>query len=181
MVNRVNTWLINHGYFYRVQAVGGSDMEIAWNSFEITSDWVDGYESANAYVLYDFGDAQGCPAERSEFDGYCDYGWYQSDVWNISHYLSREALPLIYNEIGTNAKQWYALSAYSFIFQDGPMPIYGSVTQHQACLDRGCPSGIDNEPAEGYNQLWYWLNQDPDTAHTPIWSTDFRHYSDMPH
>jgi len=181
MVNRVNSWLVNQRYFYRVQAVGGSDMEIKYNSFAITSDWVEGYESTNNYLLYDFGDAQGCPSERSNYNGYCDNQWYQSDVWDISHNGSREAFSLIYNEWGTNAMQWYGLSAYSFIFHNELMPITGSVTQHQACLDgrSGC-TGTDNEPHEGYNQLWHWLNQDPDTAHTPRWSTDFRHYIDIP-
>lgn len=60
------------------------------------------------------------------------------------------------------------------------MPIYGSVTQHQACQDgrSGC-AGTDNTPSQGFYQLKYWLDQDPDTAHDPRWSTDFRHYYDM--
>jgi hypothetical protein len=184
MINRVNTWLINQGYFYRVHVVGGSDMELGYNSYANTSNWVNGYESTNLYLLHDFGDAQGCPTTRTQYDGICGgqtYQWYQSQVWDISYNQSREAFPLKYNVLGTNAQQWYSLSAYSYIFHGQGMPILGAVTEYQACQDRSGCAGIDNTPGEGYSQLRYWLNQDPDTAYIPRWSTDFRHYIDIPH
>jgi hypothetical protein len=110
MIDRINTWLQDpsRNYFYRVQAVGGSDMEISYNPYSTTSAWVNGYESQNSFPLYDFGDAEGCPAERSNYDRICqgmNYDWYQSQVWDISYKSSREALPLIYTNSGINAKQ----------------------------------------------------------------------------
>jgi len=186
MVNSVNDWLIhNNNYFYRVKAVGGSDMELGYNNYNTTLNWVTGYESTNLYALHDFGDAHGCPTEREPvgINGLCQVSetvtWYQSQVWNISYNNSREAFPLIYNTRGTNAKQWYSLSAFSYVNHGAHMPIFGAVTEMQACLDRGGCVEIDNTPAMGYPQLQYWLNQDPDTAHDLMWSTDFRHHSDM--
>ena len=180
MVNNINSWIINQGYNWQVGAAGASNMEIGFNTPTVTRSWVNGYDSANNYVLYNFGDAQGCPTYRTYgANGYCDLNWYQEDIWFIS-WGSPPArpLPLIYATGGANANQWYSLSAYSFDAHGSTMHIWGSVTQYQACLQRGGCSGIDNTPEQGYIQLDNALNSDPDTAQWVNWSTDMKWYGE---
>jgi hypothetical protein len=163
-------------------------MEIDYNDPATIEKWVDRFVNASPYALHDFGDAAGCPTVRVNpgYNGLCQgqvtqWTWTQYDVWYVSARGSSEALPLIYSVHGTAALEWYGLSAYSYVNQGFSMPIYGSVTQLQACLDgRSQCSGRDNPPGTGFTQLRSVLDSDPDTAHDPIWSTDFRHHSDMP-
>ena len=187
MVNRLNDWLVEVGFNNKIYITGGNDMELGFNSFFNTRDWINGYNSINKYPLYDFGDAQSCPTERTYKDKICtstaygdNYTWYMSYVRQIAFGTeSNYPLPLIYNTLGTNAKQWYSLSSFSVDLYGGKMEILGAVTQWQACQTRACP-GIDNEPAKGWQQLYDELNKDPDTAQSLLWSTDFVHNSDIP-
>ena len=188
MVNRLNDWLVTVGFNDKMLIVGGSDMELGFNSYFNTRDWVNGYDSVNKYSLYNFGDAQGCPTWRVSKDELCTstasgdaYTWYMSYVRQIAFGTgSNYPLPLIYNTLGTNAKQWYSLSAFSFDFYNGRMQILGAVTQWQACKTRSGCGGMDNTPAQGWQQLYDELNKDPDTAQELPWSTDFVHNSDIP-
>lgn len=178
MVNDVNTFL-EYNEYLQIVAIGASDMEVAWNSPTITRDWVNGYDSANYYALYDYGDAQGCPTYRTDgVNGYCDNSWYQEDVWYVSWGSgASKPLPLIYATGGENADQWYSLSAYAYDAHGARMEIKGSVTQYQACQQTGtwCQENhVDNTPAEGYRQLRNALNADPDTAQELLWATDMK-------
>lgn len=127
------------------------------------------------HYLYDYGDAQGCPSYRTTYNGYCDNGWYQDDIWYVSWGIgASKPLPLIYATNGIHAKQWYSLSAYAFDVYGTHMDIKGSVTEYQACLQNGNCQGIDNTPEQGYTQLTQALNTDPDTAQKVLWATDMK-------
>lgn len=174
MVNSVGAWLQTQGYSSQSTAVGGSDMELSWNTVAATKDWVNGYDSADQYALYDFGDAAGCTSTSSGNQN-CNNGWKSEDVWFISWGAPPAyPLPQIYNTLGTQAKQWYRLSRYSFDYHGGRMGIVGALTQWQACQQRGGCSGVDNTPATGWTQLWTQLNNDANTAQSLRWSTDMK-------
>lgn len=175
MVNSVNNWIISNE-IAQVIVLGGSDMEVGFNPPFATRSWVDGYGSTFIYSLINFGDAQGCPFERTYgVNGTCDNDWTQEDIWYISWGAPPSSpFPLIYATEGGNAAQWYSLSAYAHDAHQLAMYIRGSVTQYQACLQLPgqCP-GIDNTPQEGWLQLSSALNSDPTTAQSLRWSTDF--------
>jgi len=177
MVNKVNGDLEEEEYF-EILAMGASDIEIAWNSPGVTRDWVEGYDSVNSYSLYYYGDAQGCPTYRTfGANIYCDNGWYMDDVWYLAFGAGfNKPFPLIYATGGENADQWYSLSAYAYERYGRRMDIKGSVTQYQACIQTGytwCQENyVNNTPAQGYTQLLYALNSNPDTAQNLLWATD---------
>jgi hypothetical protein len=176
MVNAINTWLQNQGYFSRVDAAGASDLELGWNSPTATRDWVDGYDSSNQYILLNYGDANGCPTLAFP-DWDCLDPWTQDDVWYISFGVGASyPLPLIYATDDGNAQQWYLLSLYAFLIHGTRMDIQGAFTQWQACqqFPSGCGTGLDNSPAQGWTQLWTELNSDDRTSQGLKWSTDIK-------
>jgi hypothetical protein len=179
MVYETDRFLYNNEY--KMTAVGAVDIEIAWNTPNITKDWVNGFTSRDYVMFYDYGDAQGCPMTYPPpyGDQYCDNGWYQEDVWFVSFGSGvSKPLPLIYADGGENADQWYSLSAYAFYIQGTRMDIKGSVTQYQACQQVGigdCEEvHMDNTPMQGYYQLLVSLLQDPNTAQSLSWATDMK-------
>ena len=180
MVNEINQWLSDNGYIAQVNAGGGGDIEVGWNTPFVSRLWVDGYDSANQWPLYFFGDAAGCPPAGN--CGTSTYPtWTQKDVWYVSWGAPPSIpVPLIYANSGINAAQWYEMSLYGYEKQNGRMNFGGAITQYQACQQR--PSSIcnllDNTPAEGWTQLWGAVNQDYRTAQDLKWSTDFRWYGE---
>lgn len=145
-------------------------MELRWNSASVTRQWVNGYLSTNAYALYDFGDAAGCPN-----CGAGGYTWSQNDVWYISWGASpgeAQALPLIYHNDGDHAEQWASIALYSVNTQGTRMNFVGTMTQSGACRQVGCDASLDNTPEQGWTQLWLELNKDSRTAVTMPWVTD---------
>lgn len=175
MVNEIGSYFVANGYYPQVRAYGASDMEVGWNDYYTTRQWVDGYDSINNWPMYNFGDAQGCPQVRTGQNSPCDNDWYQYTIWYISGrggLNSSSPLPLIYDNDGVNGKQWYSLSAYGFDIQNGRLNIQGAVTQYLACSQRLCDPALDNTPQEGYLDLYSALNYDPDTGQLLKWSTD---------
>ncbi len=157
MVNEINAWLVDNGYSGQVTAAGASDFELGWNTPEKTHSWLNGYDSANDWPLYNYGDAAGCPPA-----GQCGTAsfpsWTPEDVW-FQSWGAPPAFPwpLIYANSGVNATQWYLMSVYSYETHGGPMGFLGAITQEQACLQRPSPicSLLDNTPEEGWSQLYY--------------------------
>ena len=49
MVNNVNFWLVSNGFSSQVSANGANDIELTWNSYTKTKDWLDGYEVVGQY------------------------------------------------------------------------------------------------------------------------------------
>jgi len=176
MVNNVNTWFKTQGYFSRVDAVGASDVELSWNSPDTTLDWLDGYNSVSSYFFYNYGDAAGCPT-RAFPNWTCNNPWTQEYVWYVSFGSgSSYPLPLIYATDGGNAQQWALLSLYAYKNHGARMDFKGAFTQWQACqqFPDGCGSGLDNTPAQGWQQLFDELKRDAHTAQALAWSTDIK-------
>jgi hypothetical protein len=184
LVGQVSDWFANNGYSSQVDAAGGSDMELAWDTPTETRAWVDGYASATWHYLYDFGDAQGCPVSGSTASpSACSHGWTQEDV----RYISWGAppawpLPQIYNTKGVMANHWQQITLYSALLPNSfRMFVAGSLTQYQACQQRTCAhgtptfGGTDNTPEAGWTQLSNALNGDSQTAQTLRWSTDIKY------
>ncbi len=174
MVNDVNAWFKSKGYFARVDAVGASDIELDWNLPDTTLDWLDGYTHFSSYFFYDYGDAAGCPTRAYPY-WTCDNSWTQEYVWYVAFGSGASfPLPLIYATDGGNAQQWALLSLYAYQNQGARMDIKGSFTQWQACqqFPNGCGSGLNNTPAQGWQQLFDELKRNSHTAQALAWSTD---------
>lgn len=174
MVNDINKYFVDQGYFTWVDAVGASDMELAWNSPSVTRLWVEGYDYANKYPLYNFGAAEGCPTRLAP-QWQCASPWTKEDVWYISFGSGASyPMPLIYATNGVNARQWAWLSVYAVEQHGAPMNFKGAFTQFQACQQRGGCDLLDNTPAQGWQQLYDELKFDERTKQHLAWSTDIK-------
>lgn len=186
MVNDVGAYLERSLVGTQVDVAGANDMELDWNTPAATRAWVDGYSAlTDFYFLYNFGDAAGCPSDRTPSGDDCGTPthpeWTVEDVYHISWGAGPSLpLPQIYRNDGTNARQWYRLSLYAADRHGFPMRMSGSLTQHQACLEVSCDPSIDNTPSQGWAQLFTAFNtNDPRTAQRLPWSTDIR-FSNSP-
>ncbi len=175
MVKNVAEWVAAQGYAGQVTITGANDIELAWNTAAISKAWVQGFDDANQglYTLYNFGACENCPRrDRPELKPYNNWSiedvyyvaWGANSVWPI---------PEIYNTAGLNAMQWAYLSYWGTQNQKPPIIYLGSLTQWQACLQRGGCSGADNTPQQGWQQLYKELNYWPKTAQENIrWMSD---------
>lgn len=175
-VNNVNSYIQALGIQDKVDARGGSDIEMDWSGPVATRAWVDGYDSQNLWTYYDFGDAGGCNPVSSGNDA-CNNGWMKEDVYYVSWGAApARPLPDIYLTDGVHAAQWQNLSLYSYTHYGSAMSFIGSFTQWQACQDRPgdpqCLAGADNQPAPGWTQLWILLNWHLGTAGSVPYATD---------
>ena len=174
MVNTVNAWFKSQGYFARVDAVGASDIELSWNDPDTTLNWLDFYNNHSDYAFYDYGDAAGCPTFVYP-NWTCNPPWTQEYVWYVAFGSgSSYPLPLIYSEDGGNAQQWAMLSRWAYNNHHVRMDFKGAFTQWQACkqFPNGCGTGLDNTPAQGWQQLYNALKTKTYTAQSLPWSTD---------
>lgn len=172
MINNIASWISQKGYGYQESIAAANDMEMSWNAAAKTRSWADGYASTSSWAYYDFGDAGGCPQQELSYNGSCNNGWKQEDVWYVSWGVAPAyVLAEMYNTAGAQAKQWRYLSLYSYKTHGYSIYISGSFTQWQACQGRSCP-GTNNSPSTGWAQLWDQLNADSRTAQTLRWSTD---------
>jgi len=175
MVNDVNTWLVSNGYSGQVTAVGAIDIETSWAAVSKVKSWVDGYDSADKYMLLNFGAAEGCAYKRTQTYTTCNGTWTQDDVYYVSYGVAPAyPVPEIYLTNGYNAVQWALISLRGYKTQGRAMEFMGVMTEYQACQQRGgCASiGIDNTPEAGWTQLSNELNADSRTAQYVKWSTD---------
>ena len=176
MVNDLNAWSKTQGYSGQVLIVGANDVELAWNTPAITKAWSAGYDTVNQYDWYDYGSLDGCATRSNPNSTICSNGWTREDAWNITYgTLPVWPLPLIYATNGVNAQQWALLSLYSYNTRGYSFIFMGEMTQKQACdqYPGQCP-GLDNTPAQGWNQLYNELLVNPKTAFVPPWSTDIK-------
>jgi hypothetical protein len=174
MVSDISDYADANGYSSRVHVRAGSDMEPSWNGPTTTRAWIDGYASAYSEFVYNVGSADGCPQTgNGTVNGSCNNGWKQSDIYYVA-WGSPPAIPLpeIYATSGANAKQWQKVKLYSVVTKGDPMVILGSLTQWNACQESGPCNGTDNEPDEGWQQLYDQLNSDSRTAQGLSYSTD---------
>lgn len=182
LVNQVNDWLkINttNATTQQVDAVGANDIELAWNSYENTRKWLDGYDAANGYMMYNFGALPGCPrfSNPGAQCGSYPYVWSREQVWYVIYGAGPVySLPEIYARNGVNAEQWYLMSVYGYQVHGAPVGFVGTLTNYTACRQvGGCGTGnsaIDNTPVQGWTQLYNLLNNDPRTAQGLRWASD---------
>jgi hypothetical protein len=175
---------------HTVLPVGAADMELSFNDEISTTDWFFGYFAGPGDYLYNFGAAEGCPAEDvpGTYDGQCgtpDYpNWRQSDVWFItSGFYGARAFPQIYATDGYNADQWYQIALYGYrTYQLFPFVARGALTQFAACEQRpgedGCQPGnpyLKNTPQQGWEQFYNALRRDPRTLQDLPYSSDIEY------
>jgi len=179
MVSNINQWAVDEGIFHQVQAYGASNIEVGWNTPELTRAWIGGFEQNGNNFMLHFGDASGCPYEDNpHWD--CNNDWPLEDLWYVSWGApSALPLPLIYLNNGIHAKQWAYLSQYSVAEHGYRMDFTGVFTQYQYCEQWGGASWstcdrTDNTPEEAYLQLTTELNKYPATAQDLRWKTDIR-------
>ena len=179
MVSNINQWAHENGIIHQVQAYGASNMEVGWNSPELTRAWLSGFEQNGENFMIHFGDASGCPYEDNPH-WVCNNYWTLEDLWYVSWGAdSALPLPLIYLNDGVHAKQWAYLSQYSVKEHGYRMDFTGVFTQYQYCEQwrdaawSNCDR-TDNTPEEAYLQLTTELNKYPETAQILHWKTDIQ-------
>ncbi len=188
LVNAVNTWSAQKGYYQQVFVTGAIDIEWGgtyWNSARVTRSWVDGFKNNSGLIYFNFGACAGCWTSNAKDWSY-DYpftdAWTTDDVWYVSWgSVAGNAVPEIYSNNGTLARQWQAISKYAAQYKGGRIDFTGPMTQYQACLqqwdpvtkkgDSSCET-LDNTPEEGWQQLYDALNADKDTAQSLDYVTD---------
>lgn len=179
MVSNINQWAVKEGIYHQVQTYGANNIEVGWNTPELTRAWIAGFEQTGENFLLHFGDASGCPYEDNP-QWVCNNGWELEDLWYASWGApSALPLPLIYLNNGVHAKQWAYLSQYSVAEHGYRMDFTGVFTQFQYCEQWGDASWsscetTDNTPEEAYLQLISELNKYPTTAQGLRWKTDIR-------
>jgi len=120
--------------------------------------------------------------------GVCNDGWTDGDEYAVNAGLSNRllrALPEIYTESGIMAEQWQGISNAGPAAGLAPVSFAGELTQHTTCQIPGVGpcTGIDNTPAQGWDQLYQQLNSSPATAQQSLpWSSDITYstYSPVP-
>jgi len=139
----------------QVYAVGANDFEGGWASGPQAKSWHDGYMSyAGHPILFNYGSANGCPPA-----GTVCIGLTTDDIWYLSWHQSAYPVPEIYTVNGSQAKQWRALSAYSYNKGNGYFIFYGVLTQNGACQQYpsncaiGSTGATNNTPDAGLAQL----------------------------
>jgi hypothetical protein len=83
-------------------------------------------------------------------------------------------LPEIYTNSGSQARQWYRLSLYSYLRHGRAMVIAGVLSQLRACKQSTTDpcTGMNNTPSAAWKQLAGLLNRDRRTAQAVRWATD---------
>jgi hypothetical protein len=145
---------------------------------------VTGYVSASSdNALYNIGSADGCAG--TTMAGVCNNGWTVGDEYAVNAGLSTRLLraePEIYTESGIMAEQWQGISNAGPAAGRAPVEFAGELTEYTTCQIPGVTwcTGIDNTPAQGWDQLYQQLNSSPATAQQSLaWSSDIT-YSSVP-
>ena len=184
VVNPAETWAARTFPGGQVVMAASDDMEPGFGAAEAGKEWVAGYMSAtDGNVFYNSGSADGCAG--TTMTGVCNNGWTVGDEYTVAAGLSNRlirALPQIYTESGTMAEQWQGISNAGPAAGLAPVSFAGELTEHTTCQIPGIDwcTGIDNTPAQGWDQLYQQLNSSPATAQESLpWSTDIT-YSSVP-
>jgi hypothetical protein len=173
MINKTNDVLKTRGHSSQVVAVGAIDLELSWSSPSVGDRWLDGYDSQNKYRVLNFGDAAGCPPASSSCGTSSYPSWTQHDVWWVSWgHPAVFPLPQIYLNSGIQADQWHEVAHHGLSHDFSLILFAGTLTQMNACQERGCDPSTDNTPAQGWSQLWDALNDADGTDQGLVWSTD---------
>jgi hypothetical protein len=182
----VQTWFETHGEtgFHiseQVTAYGANDIEPGFcvgdyyynpsvTCPEASRAWTDAFDNGSGHRYYNFGSCDGCPTDSNPNPGMPD-PWSRDDIWYVSYGAEPGLiLPEIYAESGVNAEQWEHIAIWGHTSSNcdtcGLTMIFsGSLTQYDACSQRGGCNGTDNTATEGWDQLWDELN----TGDAPSW------------
>jgi hypothetical protein len=131
MVNNVQSFISNNHYSV-VGANAAGDMEVEWTDFQLTSSFINGYNSATSHIFFDFGDDSP--------------GWWSNyEVWYIA-YGAKDSLPLpeIYYD-GNATYDWEALDIWACNNEGGPMYFKGTMAEFV--------SGT-NSPSQAFTDLY---------------------------
>jgi hypothetical protein len=185
VVNPAQAWAAAAFPGGQVVMAASNDMEPGFGAAEAAHAWVAGYVSATAgNVFYNSGSADGCGG--TTMTGVCNNGWTVGDEYAVTAGLSNrliQALPQIYTESGIMAEQWQGISNAGPAAGLAPVSFAGELTQYTTCLIPGVGpcTGIDNTPAQGWDQLYQQLNSAPATAQASLpWSTDITYSTYSP-
>ncbi|MGH3170019.1 MAG: fibronectin type III domain-containing protein, partial [Trebonia sp.] len=184
VVNPAETWAARAFPGGQVVMAASDDMEPGFGAAGPARAWVAGYLSAtDGNVFYNSGSADGCAG--TTMAGVCNNGWTVGDEYKVTAGLSSRlirALPQIYTESGIMAEQWQGISNAGPAAGLAPVSFAGELTEYTTCQIPGITwcTGIDNTPAQGWDQLYLQLNSSPATAQESLpWSTDIT-YSSVP-
>jgi Fibronectin type III domain/Protein of unknown function (DUF4232) len=187
VVNPAETWAAGAFPGGQVVMAASSDIEPGFGAAQAAWQWVSGYVSAtDGNALYNIGSADGCAG--TTMTGVCNDGWTVGDEYAVNAGLSNRllrAVPEIYTESGIMAEQWQGISNAGPAAGLAPVSFAGELTQHTTCQIPGVGpcTGIDNTPAQGWDQLYQQLNSSPATAQQSLpWSSDITYstYSPVP-
>jgi hypothetical protein len=184
VVNPAETWAAKTFPGGQVVMAASDDIEPGFGAAAAARQWVAGYVSAaDGNVLYNIGSADGCAG--TTMTATCNNGWTVGDEYAVNAGLSDRllrALPEIYTESGIMAEQWQGISNAGSAAGLAPVSFAGELTEHTTCQIPGITwcTGIDNTPAQGWDQLYQQLNSSPATAQESLpWSSDIT-YSSVP-
>lgn len=159
LVNNVNSWISSNGYGVQEEAIGGSDIEIAWNTASSSRNWVDGYNSTAQHALYDYGDDAGGTNPNQN-------GWTANDVWYVAYGATWDwPVPEIYYTVDATL-DWQPLSLWAYNNKGNRINFMGTLTEYAA-------DSTTLTPAQGWSALYNALNSDSRTAQSSLsYSTD---------
>jgi len=177
MTKTINSWVTSHGYNTQAKIRAAADIEPGFGSYSQAKLWVDGYtanwDSANLLYLWNVGAAAGCPLPGPYIASTgCNNNWSVDNLYYVSYGTTPVyPFPEIYNTLGANATQWNLISQYSKTYKGWYLYFSGSLTQSQACLQKGGCDGMNNSPSTGWTQL---INAISGYQSTLRWSTDMK-------
>jgi hypothetical protein len=131
MVDATSTDIYNAGYGSQVDVVAAADIEVSWGTSSLARSWMNAYEAANNWAMYDFGDAAGCRTSgTTKTSDQCgSSSWYQDDLYFIAWGSpSAVAVPEIYRTDGVMSKQWQQISKWATLNGKSKIGFTGSMT-----------------------------------------------------
>jgi hypothetical protein len=174
MINELYSFFLSEAQVYIYSA---NDIELDFDNYPNTRNWLSGFYDASYVDLYNFGDAKGCPTGGNPAVNQLCGGnlgaWYQDQVIEVSYRPSEYTyvIPQIYTNSLANAKQWdqwLQLSRrYNYTSSGGIMQIKGVLTQAGACKNPARFSQCvetNNTPEQGYLGLSTALRSRTETS-----------------
>ncbi len=180
MINNLDSYITQKNAQATITIAGGNNIELNWNTPQLTRQWVNGYNLLADSIYYNAGACEGCPQRPADarLTGWYVGAWTAEDVWSVSANLGARLVPQVYAEDGASARQWATLKQVTEpVF--GPVPIEGVLTQYWACKDREKDASTDpcfqtrNLPEVGWKQQTEQLRCLGLPVDVP-WSTDVR-------
>jgi len=152
----------------RIVVDGADDIETEFSSPAAALNWAAGYGAAGTGSYYlDYGDAGGCP-ETTDYDGTCNNGWDQYDVWAVS-WGEPAALPMPEIYYAANAAQWAQISRY------GKSNLNGAAINFSGDLSEYAAAPTTLDPAQSWTNLTTYLDSAAETAGSSQWLTDIQY------